>query len=215
MRKPDFSKLIMVVILIVFLAFFAGWLFSESFSSPEQIESFVGYFQELGTVIIILLIVAEVVIAPIPGFVLYITTGFLYGPWLGTLFTWIGNVVGASIAFFISRRLGRPFVEKFVKLKKFKKYDVFFEHKKKFLWIFYVIPFFPIDILSFACGLSNLRFRYFITVVALAVIPNIFIFNYFGEQLFTKNLMALFMIALFTVIISAILFLFVQRIRKK
>ena len=164
-----------------------GILFYEvnlSLKSPQEIIDYVEGFGAWGPVVIIILIIIEVIVAPVPGIVIAIGSGALFGPVWGTIYTYIGNVIGSSIAFSISRHFGRPFVKKLVREEKLAKYDQFFRsHGKYGLWIAYLFPVFPVDIISFVTGLSSLRFRKFFTIVSIAFIPNMLFLNYFGDSI--------------------------------
>jgi len=59
---------------------------------------------------------AQVVIPPIPGQVLDMANGYLFGPLLGSLFGLIGIIIGSVMAMSFTRRFGRPLVGRFVKL---------------------------------------------------------------------------------------------------
>jgi len=52
---------------------------------------------------------------PFPAEFVALANGMVYGPLWGTVITWVGAMLGASIAFWLARRLGRPFVERMVK----------------------------------------------------------------------------------------------------
>jgi len=45
----------------------------------------------------------QVIITPISHYSIGVIGGFLYGPYLGALFNWIGRMIGHIIAFFIAR----------------------------------------------------------------------------------------------------------------
>jgi uncharacterized membrane protein YdjX (TVP38/TMEM64 family) len=51
---------------------------------------------------------------PFPAEFVALANGMVYGPLWGTVITWVGAMLGASIAFWLARRLGRPFVERMV-----------------------------------------------------------------------------------------------------
>ncbi|MEM4260757.1 MAG: TVP38/TMEM64 family protein [Candidatus Woesearchaeota archaeon] len=214
-NKDNIKKLLIIILLFLILSFLFGWLFNELFSTREKILNFINIFKNFGPVIIILLIVLEVLIAPLPGFVITLSSGYIYGFYLGTIYTWVGNVLGASLAFWLARMYGRPFIERNINFSKVKKYDVFFEHKKKYLWLLYVIPFFPIDIISFASGFSNLEYKYFLFTISISLIPNVFIFNYFGQQIYSKNAEAILFVGLITIVITILLFFLLDNIMKK
>ncbi|HET6486380.1 MAG TPA: VTT domain-containing protein, partial [Spirochaetia bacterium] len=52
----------------------------------------------------------QVVVFAIPGEFVQIAGGFLFGGWVGTLLSVAGILIGSTVAFFLARLLGRPFV---------------------------------------------------------------------------------------------------------
>lgn len=182
--KALFKEFAIILILIAFLGT-AVFLLSSNLSSPEKVVEFINGFGAVAPIILILLIALEVVIAPIPGFLLSVASGFLFGTVQGTIYTYFGNLLGTSIAFLLARRYGRPLAEKFIKSHKLEVYDCFFrEQGKKALWIFYLFPVFPSDIVSFVSGLSTIKWKDFMFIVAIAYIPNMLLLNYFGANLY-------------------------------
>src|SRR5688572_9086121 len=60
------------------------------------------------------LTVGQAVIAPLPGNVITITNGLVFGPVWGAILSWISTLLGSSICFMLSKTLGRPFAVKIV-----------------------------------------------------------------------------------------------------
>lgn len=177
-KKHIFNIIIIILLIILLLN-----LFIIFFSNTDEITKVIYDSKNFAPIIIILLIILEVVIAPIPGTLIMISTGYIYGFFWGSVICYIGNVIGTTIAFFLSRKFGRPFISKIVSQKKIEYYDKFLSRHHVLLWIVYAIPIFPIDIISFAVGSSNMRFRKFFLVISLALIPNLFIINYIGDKM--------------------------------
>src|SRR3989338_7758109 len=70
-----------------------------------------------GPLIFILLKITTIVIAPLSGAPLYPVVGILFGFWHGALYVEIGDFLGYTIAFSISRLYGRKMVDKFISSK--------------------------------------------------------------------------------------------------
>ena len=47
-----------------------------------------------GPVLIVAMIVAQTIVAPVPGQVINFVSGYVYGPWVGLLYSWLGMVAG-------------------------------------------------------------------------------------------------------------------------
>jgi uncharacterized membrane protein YdjX (TVP38/TMEM64 family) len=73
--------------------------------------------------------------------------------------------IGSWVAFSLSRFLGRPFVEKFVKKETMDKYDYLLHHKGAFLvFLLFLIPGFPKDTLCYILGLGHLTTKEFLAI---------------------------------------------------
>ncbi len=95
-----------------------------------------------------------------------ITGAMLFGPYWSTLFVTIAEIGNASILFFLSRKLGREFVEEKFHLKK---NDKKYSPQNAGFWTAFVLrinPFVPFRFMDVGFGLTKLPFRkYFYAVV--------------------------------------------------
>ena len=93
-----------------------------------------------------------------------------------------GNVGGAAVAFLISRKLGRGWVEK-----------RFFQHRKwaaldaaiardgwKIIFLSQVHPLFPSSLLNYLYGITRIRFGTCMLWIALGQAPGLFLYAYLG-----------------------------------
>ena len=113
----------------------------------------------------ILLQVAQVIVAPIPGEVTGLLGGFLYGQFLGIILSTIGLTIGSYAAFALSRVFGRPFVERFVNKSIIERFDYFMHKKGAFLaFMLFLIPGFPKDYFCFVLGLGHLSTMEFLAI---------------------------------------------------
>src|SRR3546814_19351746 len=60
---------------------------------------------------------------PFPAEFVALANGMLYGPFWGTVITWVGAMLGAFLAFGLSRALGRPFVGSMVARRHWQRLD--------------------------------------------------------------------------------------------
>jgi len=209
-KKTRILIIIIAVILVLSIAFYE---LNISLKNPQEVRDYVQGFGAFGPLIIILLIIMEVIIAPIPGVIIAIGSGYAFGALKGTLYSYIGNIIGTSIAFALSRHFGRPLVKKLVKEEKLNYYDRFFREKGVYgLWFVYIFPLFPTDIISFVTGLSSLRFRRFIKIVLIGYIPNMLLLNYFGDSILVHGFgTTTILIGSFFLFASLLAFLFVYK----
>src|SRR5439155_18132132 len=84
------------------------------FTTRGRISEFLTSHGPYSPVFFILLQALQVVILPIPGDLIGIVGGYIYGVPFGFFFSTLGLALGSTIAFELARILGKPFVENFV-----------------------------------------------------------------------------------------------------
>jgi len=131
----------------------------------ERLQGFLNSLGPLSFIGFIFLQALQVIAAPVPGEVTGLIGGFLYGPFLGVILSTLGLTLGSWIAFYLSKTFGRPFVDKFVSRETLDKYDYLLHHKGAFLvFILFLIPGFPKDILCYILGLGHLSTKEFLII---------------------------------------------------
>ncbi len=130
------------------------------------------------------LMVFQSVIAPLPAFVITFTNGLLFGAWWGTLLSWSSAMAGAAICFYISKIYGRPAVEKLVGKKSLEYADKFFDrYGKHAILIARLLPIVSFDVISYAAGLTSMRFWPFFIATGIGQLPATIIYSYLGERM--------------------------------
>lgn len=133
--------------------------------SKERMLAFLDSLGPASFLGFILLQMLQVIAAPIPGEVTGFLGGYLYGPVVGIILSSIGLTAGSMIAFYMSRTFGLPFVEKFVSKTTMDKYDYLLHHKGVFLvFLLFLIPGTPKDILCYIVGLGHLSIKEFFVI---------------------------------------------------
>lgn len=107
--RPD----IWINMVVFFVAL--GSLFVVSrFLGPETLRAWVEAAGVWAPVVFVITKASTIVIAPLSGAFLYPLAGASFGLSKGILFAFLGDILGSSIAFAISRKFGRPLAEKFL-----------------------------------------------------------------------------------------------------
>jgi uncharacterized membrane protein YdjX (TVP38/TMEM64 family) len=157
--------------------------FGLSFSDPARLRATIGDWGPWGAVALIVLQIAQVLLAPIPGQVLGFVAGYLYGPWLGTLLNMTGTLIGAGIAIGVARRFGRPLVQRFVSRAWLDRLDRLARRRgPAVFFLIFLFPFLPDDAACFAAGLSPLPMRELMLLVLVGRLPGVFIPNWLGAH---------------------------------
>ena len=159
-----------------------GYIFPLSFfGSQEAIRDFVGQFGIFSPLAFIILQILQVIITPFSHYVVSIAGGFIFGTWQGFIYNWIGRVIGTAIAFYLGRYLGRKIIKHVVKDETIKKYDHYFEKGKLLLFLAYFLPLFPDDELSYLAGLSAIKPKIFLPLMAIGHLGGSLSLAYLGN----------------------------------
>jgi uncharacterized membrane protein YdjX (TVP38/TMEM64 family) len=123
------------------------------------------------------------IIAPLPSFVLAFVNAMLFGLWWGALLTWSTALLAAAICFAMARSLGRPAVERFVPGGALEGTDRWFvRHGVLAVLVARLIPFVNPDVLSYAAGLTSMRWRWFMLSIAVGSLPSTVLYSYLGSR---------------------------------
>ena len=148
----------------------------------------------LGVLILLAMQFLQIVVAFIPGEVVQMAAGMMYGPWLGGLVILVGCVVSAAFIFVVVHRLGAPFVQDMVPTKYLDKFRAFEETGKLDIVVFilFLIPAMPKDVFTYLVPLTNMPMKKFLVLSNVARIPGILISTYAADGLvdgrFTQSL---------------------------
>ncbi len=118
----------------------------------------------------------------LPSTVLNLAGGALFGPWLGSLWTTIGALVAAIIAFGFTRTVGRGLVER--RLAGYWRTLDAEIHQGGLLYIFSIrlLPVIPYGLVNFAAGLSSISWRDYVIGTALGTLPGVLPFVLLGSS---------------------------------
>ena len=184
--------LIFILLLLCFWLYYSyyseGIIYSIVNSDSESVIEFINSFGTFSYLIFFLLVILEVVLAPIPPLILYVAGGAFFGAFLGGVLTLAGNLIGALLAFIIARRFGRKFIERKIDRNIRKKFDNFSEKYGGFsLFLLRINPITTSDLFSYLAGLSKMKISTFLLGTGLGLIPMIFIQSYLGEAFIKTN----------------------------
>ncbi|PYN21324.1 MAG: TVP38/TMEM64 family protein [Candidatus Rokuibacteriota bacterium] len=137
----------------------------------------------LAPVIFIGLQALQVIVAPIPGELSGILGGYLFGQWVGLLYSTIGLVLGSVTAFAVGRWLGARYVQKLVSPDIWRKMGFIVEAEGAILcFIIFLIPGLPKDMACYLFGLSPMPFWIFAVVSTLGRIPDTWVLSAQGAH---------------------------------
>ncbi len=157
------------------------------FKDREAIRAWIEGRGILGPLAFVGLQVLQVVIFVIPGELVQVAGGYVFGFWLGSLYTLIGITLGSLVNFYAGRLLGRPFVESLFARDKIEKVEAATGSGKGAAGFFllFVIPGIPKDVLCYVAGVSKLGFLAFLGVSMAGRLPGMLGSAYMGSAAYS------------------------------
>ncbi len=119
----------------------------------------------------------------LPGSVLTLGAGFLFGVPLGLATAWTGAVVGACAAFLLGRNFAREWVARKVSGNpKFNAIDEAVGREGfKIVFLLRLSPVFPFNLLNYALGLTKVSFKHYALASLIGMLPGGLMYVYFGS----------------------------------
>ena len=187
-----------------------------SVTELSSVDGLIRYLRSFGVIMPVAVYGMSLVLAIIPAVpfvILCSAAGIIFGLEKGTVIVWAGTLSGASITFFISRKLGYEWA-----LAKSEGKGLAYLDKingtKGFLVILglRLLPYFPAPLVNITAGVSRINFGSFFFASALGKIPFIVGYTYLGYNLIhTRNYALMLMIFAAIVIVPYIILKTVSR----
>jgi len=116
-----------------------------------------------------------------PTSILTPLAAIVFGPFLGWIYTYIGETIAACVAFLVARYFGGDLVSRFNTIKRL---DVELqEHGLRTVLFLRLVPLFPFDVVNFGLGLTSVKFKTYVIGTMLGVIPGLTAYIFLGASL--------------------------------
>ncbi len=153
------------------------------FQNLETLRDYISSYGALAPIVSALLMVLQSVIAPLPSFLITFANGLLFGVWWGAALSWSSAMLGAALCFFIARFLGRTVVVKLLSDSAIATSDRFFlRYGQHAILIARLVPIVSFDAISYAAGLTGMRFIPFAIATGIGQVPATLLYSYLGEH---------------------------------
>lgn len=168
---------IMAIVVVV------AWPYIADVFSEGGVDRLVERVQNAGPAGVLILLgmqFLQIVVAFIPGEVVQLAAGLMYGPWLGSLIILIGCVISSSVIYKMVHALGAPFVQGMVSTEHLAKFHKFEEQGKLdvIVFILFLIPAMPKDVFTYLVPLTDMKYKKFITITTIGRIPGVLASTY-------------------------------------
>lgn len=212
----DFLFLILFIGILSFLTIQYGPSIIKMVRDPASFRTYILSFKPDDVLIFMLFQVLQVVIAAIPGELIQIAGGYLYGTLWGTVYSTVGILIGTAIVFFISRLLGFTIIKALVPQKTIEKFSFIMNSPKLevTMFILFLIPGIPKDMLSYIMGLTPVTSGRFFMIYTIARLPGLIGASYIGSNLQKKEYLTVIIVSIITCILLICGLIFKDKIIK-
>ena len=166
--QRHWQKLIAVLVWAVLLAGYFSYARANNLSLQDALLQIRGSFY--GPLIYILLYTLRPLIF-FPATVLSVTSGVLFGPLFGILYTVIGSNLSALVAYVIGRYLGQGVIDTSQSTGVLQRYTERLRNNSFETVLIMRLIFLPYDLVNYLCGFLRIDWRAFLLASALGSIP--------------------------------------------
>ena len=195
-------KFIVFITIVILIAIIFWTPFTKLLSNVENVKQSVENTGALAPLVFICIIILQVLFAPIPGQIVAMASGYIFGVWRGFIYMMIGSTIASFTIFFFSRKFGRPFVEKILKKKTIKKMDKFVANGGGLaLFLMYLLPFFPDDAICYLAGLTKIKIRNLVLISIFGRFPEYLLLCFIGAGFAMGSKLSIIALSSFSVLL--------------
>lgn len=189
MKKYRYLILAFSILLMVVLTILLGKPILEYIKDPAAFKYHLESLGAWGPIVFMALNIAQVLLAIIPGGPFEVAAGALWGPELGTLMCDIAMTIGGVLTFLFARKFGIKFIELFTTKEKIESVKFLKTNEKStsLLFLFFLLPGTPKDLMCYVVGLSDIKLSTWILINLIGRFPAIYLSAMGGHSLTEQN----------------------------
>lgn len=209
-----FALLLVILIGIPLYIYFFQHDIIEQFSSLEDVNAFFKEYRTQSIFIYIAVQILQIVICIIPGQWLQFAAGYMYGFWLGYLWSLVGAFIGTVITYYLAKILGHDIMHLIFSEEKIRNMLKTLNSKKAVILVFliYLIPGVPKDLCSYVAGLSEMKLKPFLVISLIGRSPGMMGSLLIGRQVEVGGYTSAIVIAVIALILCLLGVLFRKQI---
>lgn len=191
--KGKYFKYIVFILIIAAIFFFIftrrpGMRFINVHSfkkiiNVHNLRRFIISYGPFAAVVFVLIYSLKPVVLVVPASLLSIMAGNIFGPVKATFLSMVSCFFAGTLAFYLARMLGKSFVEKILGEKALKLDNSIEQHGFRIMLLMRLSTIFPYDPLSYAAGLTKMRYRDFILGTLIGILPEMIAYSYVGHNM--------------------------------
>jgi uncharacterized membrane protein YdjX (TVP38/TMEM64 family) len=195
-----------VVGILFILLVCLGIILIPKFSNIDGVRKLLFDYYKFSFIIFVFFQIFQCVSIFIPLTPLTIAGGLVFGPYIGTFLSWIGLTLGDTICFFLAKYFGRAYVEKKIgSLNNRFSIEILSRNTTRIsfyiiIGLFFLSGMVSFDVLSYTLGLTKVRYRHFIILLSIGIVPKLIVLNLVSNYFLSSK------VPIFALIIAIVLF---------
>lgn len=164
----------------------------------DAVVAYLDRFGVLAPALLAFILALQVLVAAIPGHILMLSSGYLFGFVKAFLLCLVVTVGASQMSFWLARTAGRPVIEKLAPVAVLNKWNKAAEDKGLVFFTFsFMLPIFPADVMNFVAGFSSISGRRFLVANFIGRLPGVILLTALGANglVLTIPVVVLFTIA--------------------
>jgi uncharacterized membrane protein YdjX (TVP38/TMEM64 family) len=191
-RVHHYVQLIVIGVILVGLsiaAVFWGPMLWELLSDRERFKTWIESYGAFATLVFIATQAVQVILFFIPGEITQFAGGYIFGTWQGLLLSYVGITLGAVTAFYLARFFDHAVIDLLVDRQTVRRFDRLVYGKSGFwpMFILFLIPGIPKDLLCYVAGLTPMHVVTFIVISTVGRFPGVLLSSIFGDGLAERD----------------------------
>ena len=174
------------------------------FKDPEVLCQRLKSYGVLGKLLLSGIMMLQVVFVFLPGEIVEVSAGYIYGPWEGMFLCLLGAAIGSVFIYIAVSKIGKRWIQYFFKEQDIQKLHFLKEtdHLERLVFILFFIPGTPKDLLTYFIPMTSMKLTTFLWISSIARIPSVITSTLGGDTLYAKDYRLSFLIFVFTGLIS-------------
>lgn len=187
-------------------------------SQPDAARKWILSHGKWSYIFFVAMVMLQVVVAVIPGEPFQIAAGLAFGPVVGTLLCMLGMLAGSVTTFMLTRIFGYRIMKLMFSERTLAKLDLGDYNRETIehvVFVAFIIPGTPKDLLSYAVGLTPLSLKSWVTITIIARFPSILMSAIGGEAMSGGNYLQAGIFLLIGAAMSGLMYLIYEFMRRR
>lgn len=174
-KKKTILVTCLLIGLFTLICLFLYKPFITLFENPQALKQELSKFGIFGQLFMIMIMALQIVFAFLPGEIIEVMSGFLYGSIGGMFICMLGSFIGSTLVFSFVRKFGLRFITRFFRIEQIHNINFINDTQKRniLLFIIFFVPGTPKDILTYIMPLTDIKLSTFLFITTFARIPSI------------------------------------------